>query len=50
MLRKVQTTKKRGERSASMCARAYQFIKQQIITNELPLGAHISDREIAERL
>jgi len=50
MPRKAQTTKKRGERSAPMCARAYQFIKQQIITNELPLGAHISDREIAERL
>jgi DNA-binding GntR family transcriptional regulator len=33
-----------------MCAQAYHVIKQQIITSELPLGAQISDRDIAERL
>jgi DNA-binding GntR family transcriptional regulator len=36
--------------ASSMCDRAYQLIKQQIITNETPAGAAINDREIAERL
>jgi DNA-binding GntR family transcriptional regulator len=34
----------------SMCDRAYQFIKQRIITSEAPIGAQLSDQEIAERL
>jgi DNA-binding GntR family transcriptional regulator len=36
--------------SMSMCDRAYQFIKLQIITNETPVGAQINDQEIAGRL
>jgi DNA-binding GntR family transcriptional regulator len=34
----------------SRCDRAYQFIKQQITTNETSVGARINDREMAERL
>jgi DNA-binding GntR family transcriptional regulator len=34
----------------SMCDRAYRLIKQRIITNEIPVGAQISDQEVAERL
>jgi DNA-binding GntR family transcriptional regulator len=34
----------------SMCERAYQYLKQQIVTNELPLGTQINDLDIAERL
>ncbi len=36
--------------SLSMCDRAYQLIKQRIITNETPVGAQIDDLEIAEKL
>ncbi len=34
----------------SMRDRAYQLIKQRIVTNEAPVGAPLSDQEIAERL
>ena len=34
----------------SICERAYRFIKQQITTNEIPAGAQLNHREIAERL
>jgi DNA-binding GntR family transcriptional regulator len=34
----------------SMRERAYRLIKQRIITNEIPVGAQVNDREITERL
>ncbi len=36
--------------AVSICDRAYNLIKRQIITNETPAGTQINDREIAERL
>jgi DNA-binding GntR family transcriptional regulator len=34
----------------SMCGRAYDFIKQRIVTNETSVGDQVNDREIAEQL